>query len=654
MKAAIPLLMVFTPFTYCLCQPVTKDHYRKAVSFLPANLDQKKIFNARVDPVWADDHTGVAFVTSGPEGRQYQKLSRSSGNISPLFDRDRLANILKDRFGVAFPKDELVLTGLRWKDEHTLHFRAGNSNFALDLNTHEVSRRETEETNEMESRSPDGQWIAFSKDHNLYLRSTATGAVRQLSSAGYKNYEYATYYGWSDIMEGENGERPPHFRVNWSPDSKWIQTYICDLRAGNKMYLLDWSVDTLFRPRLLSYYRASPGDTATVRMIPVFFNVGTGEEWCREELRSTHVYPIAYQWSDKASGIIYQTNRYRGFQQIDLDRVDLNTKRSELLNRETSETNLDNFETWLVEEAGILIVASERSGWRQLFSIDLSTKVATPITGGAYYVNSIAHIDRKNKTIYFMASGKEPGRNPYYQHLYKIGLDGKGFALLSPENADHEVSVSPDGKFFTDNYSAPDQPTITVFRDAASGKILHELSRANVDGLMEMGYKFPETFTAIARDGKTTIYGAMWKPTHFDPSRKYPVIDQSYTGPHTNMFPRSFSMSINRRNQCLAELGFIVVTIDGMGTAGRSKAFHNVSYKNMGQNLLDHKLAIEQLAVRYSWIDKERVGIFGHSAGGFDAGHAVLEFPDFYKVAVASSADHDFRMEKDHWPEMYM
>ena len=188
----------------------------------------------------------------------------------------------------------------------------------------------------------------------------------------------------------------------------------------------------------------------------------------------------------------------------------------------------------------------------------------------------------------------------------------------------------------------------------SSGAILAELSKADINDLLALGYRFPETFTATARDGVTTIYGAIWKPTYFDPVKKYPVIDQSYTGPHTNMYPRSFSSSIGRSNQALAELGFIVVTIDGMGTAGRSKAFHNVSYKNMGKNLLDHVLAISELAAKYSWIDTSRVGIFGHSAGGYDAGHAVLEFPDFYKVAVASSADHDFRMEKDWWPEMYM
>ncbi|RYF90685.1 MAG: S9 family peptidase, partial [Chitinophagaceae bacterium] len=208
--------------------------------------------------------------------------------------------------------------------------------------------------------------------------------------------------------------------------------------------------------------------------------------------------------------------------------------------------------------------------------------------------------------------------------------------------------------YIADNISAPDQPSRLVLRESKTGKVVAELSKADITGLLSMNYRFPEVFTATARDGNTKIYGAIWKPTTFDSTKKYPVIDQSYTGPHTNMFPRNFTSTLSRSNQALAELGFIVLTIDGMGTAGRSKSFHNVSYKNMGKNLLDHVLAIRELGARHSWIDTSRVGIFGHSAGGYDAGHAVLEFPDFYKVAVASSGDHDFRMEKDWWPEMYM
>jgi len=632
-------------------QTITKDDYTRAVSFLSQNLNNKKVFNMNVSPFWSDDSSAVAFITQNKDGRYFNKIDFKKMQIEPWFDKERLAKMLSDSLKIPVKVNELPFTNVRWINKNKVSFMAGNKNFTLDLASYQLSRNDTEQENEMEVKSPDGKWIAYTKEHNLFVRSTETGAIKQLSTGGFKNYEYASYYGWGEIIEGENGERPKHFAVNWSPDSKWIQTFICDLRKGQKMYLLDWSVDTLYRARLLGYYRGSPGDTDMVYMIPVIFNIETGEENIQNEFRN--VNQASFEWS-KEPGIIYCENHRRGYQQMDVYRLDLNKKSSELLYRETSTTNIDNFRKWIQEESGFMGIASERDGWRQLYWLDLKTKSLHRITNGSYYVSDAPFFDKKSKTVFFTAQGKEAGRNPYYQHLYKIGLDGKGLTLLTPENANHDISISPDGKYFTDNISAPDQPTSTVLRETSTGKIVNELSKAIIDDLMAMKYHFPESFTATARDGITTIYGAMWKPTNFDPSKKYPVIDQSYTGPHTNMFPRSFGAAVGRNNQPLAELGFIVVTIDGLGTAGRSKAFHNASYKNMGKNLTDHVLAIKELAIKYSWIDADRVGIFGHSAGGFDAGHAVLEFPDFYKVAVASSADHDFRMEKDWWPEMYM
>lgn len=634
-----------------LAQGITKTDYTRAASFLFQNLNNKKVFNLNVQPLWSGDSTGFAFITQSKEGELFNKIDLKKMQVESLFDQQGLASLLTDSLKKPVQANDLSLNDLKYVDKNKISFTAVDKNYLLDLTTYQLSPAPKEQENEMESKSPDGKWIAYTKDYNLYIKSVATGAVKQLSTAGFKNYEYASYYDWGEIIEGENGERPPHFAVSWSPDSKWIQAYICDLRKGQKMYLLDWSVDTLYRARLLSYYRGSPGDTDMVYMTPVIFNIETGEETIQNEFRN--VNQASFEWS-KEPGIIYCENYVRGYQQVDLYRLDLNKKTNELLYHEKSTTNIDGYSSMLQEEFGKIIITSEKDGWRQLYALDLKTKTLEPITSGAYYINSIYSVDKKTKTIFFLASGKEPGRNPYYQHLYKTGIDGKGFALLTAEDANHDIAVSPDGKYFTDNISAPDQPTRTVLRETATGKIVKELSKANIDTVLAMGYHFPETFTATARDSITTIYGAMWKPSNFDPTKKYPVIDQSYTGPHTNMFPRTFMAALGRNNQALAELGFIVVCVDGMGTAGRSKAFHNVSYKNMGKSLTDHVLAIKELAKKYSWIDADRVGIFGHSAGGYDAGHAVLEFPDFYKVAVASSADHDFRMEKDWWPEMYM
>ncbi len=649
----IVLLVLSSFFIETSGQQITKEDYARAVSFLGQNLNNRKMFNVNVNPNWFPDSSGFWYTYQAKNETVYYKYDFKKKESEKLFNQERLAAILSDSLKTPVRANELPINSIRYLDKTHIQFNARDKTYVLDLYTHTLTRKYEQPPNPMEEKSPDAKWIAYSDKFNLFIKSTSDGTVKQLSTAGQKNFEYASYYGWSDIMEGEGVNRPNRFGVNWSPDSKWIMTYICDLRSANKMYLLDWSVDTLYRAKLLSYFRASPGDTAIVYMIPVFFNIETGEEICREDLRNSYSNQARFEWA-KELGVLYEEHQSRGYKEVRLSRFVLNKRQTTELIHEVSKTNIDNYNSQLVEGLGKMIITSEKDGWKQLYALDLKDKSIKPITGGNYYVNDVLFVDSQARAIIFTAQGKEPGRNPYFNHAYRVGLDGKGLTLLTEENANHDVSVSRDGKYMTDNFSSADQPTVTVLRETSKGKIIKELSKANIEELRAMNYKFPETFTAIARDGSTTIYGMIWKPTNFDASKKYPIIDQSYTGPHTSMYPRTFAAALLRGNQALAELGFIVVTIDGMGTAGRSKAFHNVSYKNMGKNLLDHVLAIKQLGRKYSWMDTTRVGIFGHSAGGFDAGHAVLEYPEFYKVAVASSADHDFRMEKDWWPEMYM
>ncbi len=651
MKKSVFFLFSLLILTNAYSQQPGKQDYARAVSFLSNNLVNKKVFNANIQYNWFGDSTGVSFLSQTKEGKIFKKIDWKKMQVEDMFDHARLAKLLSDSLKKEFKATDLPFTTFRYIDKSHIEFNAQGKDYSLDLNSYSITAKKRDAFNPMERKSPDGKWIAFNKGYNLYIKSTATGEVKQLSTAGTKNYEYASFYGWGELIEGENGERPPHFAGNWSPDSKWIQTFICDLRKGEKMYLLDWSIDTLYKPKLLSYYRGSPGDTNMVYMLPVYFNIETGEEIRKDEFRNVNA--ASFDWS-KEPGISYIENTIRGYQQKDLYRYDLINKKQEKIYTETSATNIDNYNSWLNDANDKMFMISEQSGWRQLYLFDIKDKSLRPITKGDYYVNDVLFTDDKTGTVLFTASGKEKDRNPYYQFLYRIKMDGTGLTLLTPENANHDVFVSPDGKYFTDNISTLDQAPRSVLRESSSGKILSELAKANIDALLAMNYKFPEIFTTTARDGKTTIYGAIWKPTNFDPSKKYPVIDQTYTGPHTFMFPKNFMASLQRSNQSLAELGFIVITVDGLGTANRSKAFHNVSYKNMGKNLTDHVIAIKDLAKKYSWMDASKVGIFGHSAGGYDAGHAVLEFPDFYKVAVASSGDHDFRMEKDWWPEMYM
>jgi dipeptidyl-peptidase 4 len=636
-------------------EQMSEADYARAVGFLWQNVNNKKAFNLNVSPNWFPDSTGFWYTIQDKTAKNYMKFDFDAMKPEKWFDHERLATLLSKELNEEVKATDLPITALEYIGKKELKFNVKNKNFKLDLNTYQLSliEEKKEKRNPHESKSPDGKWIAFTKNYNLYIKSAETGEERQLSQTGVKNYEYASYYGWDDIMEGECGERPARFSVSWSPDSKWIATNICDLRSANKMYLLNWGIDSLYRPKLLSYYRGSPGDTNMVYMIPVLFEIESGHEIRPNLPRNTHINSVSTHWS-KSGDKLYADYAERGYQNHFVKIIDMKSLKQESLIHEQSNTNIDNFSYRVIEKWGKILFTSERSGWKQLYSFDLKTKETLHIAPGEYFVNDIIQVNEKAGVVYFTASGKETGANPYQQYLYSVSIENNEIKLLTAENLNHDISFSPDGKFFTDNYSTAQQPTKTVLRETATGKIVTELAQADISELQSLKWKAPQIFTAIARDGKTEIYGALWKPTNFDPNKKYPVIDNSYTGPHTQMFPRNFVRVLSISNQALAELGFVVMLVDGLGSSGRSKAFHDVSYKNMGSSLTDHVLAIQQLAEKYPWIDADRVGIFGHSAGGYDAGHALLKFPDFYKVGVASSGDHDHRMEKAWWPEMYM
>jgi dipeptidyl-peptidase 4 len=298
---------------------------------------------------------------------------------------------------------------------------------------------------------------------------------------------------------------------------------------------------------------------------------------------------------------------------------------------------------------------TRRDGWGHLYLHDLASgNVKHRITSGAWNVVDIKYIDEENSLIYFTAAGKEEERNPYYRHLYRVSFDGSGLTLLSSENADHDISVAPSGRFFVDVYSAYNKPPVSIVRDK-NGRSVVELERADISLLEEIGWEPPIPFTVKARDGVTDLYGMIYRPTSFDPGKKYPVINSIYPGPQRgSMDTRSFSLTDRGQVRALAELGFIVVLIDATGTPLRSKAFHTAWYGDMGDNgLEDQVTAMQQLADRYSWVDLNRVGIYGHSGGGYAAAGAMLRFPDFFHVGVASAGNHDNRGYTYYWGEKY-
>lgn len=638
--------------------PIEAD-FARAESYVWDSISEK-VFQMHVSPQWFSDNGGFAYRADTREGVKYYTVSAEGYEIKEAFDGSRLADSLNNFTEEVLSAENLPIDKLQWENGSEFSFFYKEKRFEIDLKNYKISA--TDESfayrNKDISASPDGRYEVFIKDYNLHVVDTESKAEKQLSYDGGSQYIYGSAYGWGQTMEGEGVEPTPRLQVKWSPDSKKILTQISDARNAEKMYLLDWSREDKYRPVLLSYYRPSPGDTTFVKYQTLIIDVETGEIEHVNLRGAQNVLGIGLDlnWS-KTSGFIYGTYVQRGFKESDIIEIIAANGEVRYLHTDVSPTNI-NYHTRFryVEEASLAFFTSEKTGWQHLYVLNWETAEVRQLTKGEFVVRDIVQVDKDARILYFTASGSDEGVNPYYEQLYRMNFDGSDMRLLTDEALNHEVVISPDFRYFVDNMSDALTPTRSVLRSVENGKILMEIQRADISELSQMGWKGPELFTAVGRDGETEIHGAMWKPLSFNSELSYPIIDFTYTGPHTNVFPHTFRKGIYglyNSAQALAELGFIVVQIDGMGTNGRSKDFHNVSYKNMGNNLLDHVLAIRQLAEKYSWMDITRVGIFGHSAGGYDAAHALLAFGDFYSVAVAQAADHDWRMEKAWWPEMY-
>ncbi|MCB0632390.1 MAG: DPP IV N-terminal domain-containing protein, partial [Lewinella sp.] len=459
--------------TMTSAQTITRADYARAQSFLWQNINNKQVFNLRLQTGYFPDSTGLWYIDYGPGKKDFYRIDLPSMERKPLFDQqqlaDALSNLLKDTIAAnALPFDRVVYLN---KDSLELPIRG--QRYALDLNTYHISpqKKATDDDPENESTSPDGKWVALTRDYNLFVRSTETGEVHQLSTDGQRLYEYGTYYGWGDLIEGENGERPPHFHVDWSSDSRWLNADLCDMRTAEKMYLLDWSVDTLYKPRLLSYYRGSPGDTTVVKMTPLFYDMQNLE---RPPVRlPARAYIANYSFHPiEGSNSLLVIDRDRGYKKADFLKVDLTTGEKELLFSESSETNVESPDARLFGQSGQFIFLSERSGWKQLYAFDLKKKEIRPLTQGDYFVHRVVQTDEEKGWIYFLASGMDQTVNPYFQYLYRVSINGGAVHSLTPETGHHIIRFSPDGRYFIDEYSTYAQPGVFSLRESLSGNVL--------------------------------------------------------------------------------------------------------------------------------------------------------------------------------------
>lgn len=509
-----------------------------------------------------------------------------------------------------------------------------------------------------DSPSPDGKLTAFIKDWNLWVRDIASGKETQLTTDGIKDYGYATdNAGWKD------SNRPI---VLWSPDSRQIATFQQDQRKTGDMYLVDTKAG---HPTLRAWKYPLPGD-ADVTMIERVIIMVDERKTVRlkmppDQHRSSLCDDISCRGSDLADAEWSPNSKRLAFVSNSRDHKEARLRVADAASGEIGEVLQEKVATqfesgwtsvnWrFMPDSNELLWFTESSGWGHLNLHDLATgRVKNAVTSGDWVVTEILKVDQKDRVVYFKAGGREKGRDPYFEHFYRVGFDGNDLTLLTPEDANHEVTVSPSGQYFVDIYSKPDVAPVALLRDA-NGRLVLELEKADISQLLAAGWKPPTPIRVKARDGQTDLYGLMFQPTRLDPNRKYPIVNYIYPGPQGgSVGSRSFS-SARSDNQALAELGFVVVSIDGMGNPLRSKKFHDFYYANMGDNTLPDQIeGMRQLAAKYPMIDIDRAGIWGHSGGGFAAADAMFRYPDFFKVGISEAGNHDNRVYEDDWAERY-
>jgi dipeptidyl aminopeptidase/acylaminoacyl peptidase len=491
-------------------------------------------------------------------------------------------------------------------------------------------------------KSPDGNWMASIRDHNLVIRSADDGKELKLSDDGREGLAYGN--------------------LDWSPDSKTLVAFRIEAGEQKEVYLVESSPAGGGRAKLHTRNYALPGDKFTAYELHLF-DVGSQKEIeCQvDRIEFSPYSPPRLRWNSDGHSFTYQQID-RGHQRMRLVEVDAQTGKSRNLIDEKTDTFIWTAHTenvnlrpinWL-EKSDEIVYVSERDGWRHLYLVDAKEgAIKNQITKGEFVVRGIDRIDEEKRQIWFRACGRNPDQDPYFIHCYRVNFDGSGLVALTAGNGTHTVEYSPDQKYLIDTYSRVDQPAIHELRRAEDGQLVCKLEEADISELKASGWEAPEVFVAKGRDGKTDIWGIICWPKDFDPKKKYPVIEQIYAGPQGSYVPKAFSSQ--RRYAALNDLGFVVVQMDGMGTANRSKAFHDVCWKNLKDaGLPDRILWHQAVAVKHKSYDISRVGIYGGSAGGQNSTGALLFHPEFYKVAVSGCGCHDNRMDKASWNEQWM
>lgn len=636
-------------------EALTTEDYQRAERFLAGTM-RPLMTGGDVSPQWLDGDR-FWYRSGRADGWRFTRVDAAEGTVEDAFDHEQLAGALGVAARRTLDAGRLELEDLTWRDDGSLEFTFDEHRYTCtaDLTRCEDRGAPDEGPGRDHVVSPDGRLAAFTRDHDLWVLDLESGEERRLTDDGFEDFGYATNNaGWT------KSDRPV---VLWSPDSEKLATFRHDARGVSRMHLV---TTTAGAPDLESWRYPLPEDSVIFRITRMVVHMDgrvVPLDMPPDQHRSTICDHIVcngqfsdVEWSPDGSVLAFVSSS-RDHKEARLRVADPESGAVRDVLDETVEGFFESghgMVNWhVLHDAGEVLWFSRRDDWGHLYLYDLeSGELKRQLTSGSWNVLQVRHLDEDTREVLFTGAGREPG-DPYFEYFYRLDIDSGDVTLLTPDSAHHTVRLSPSGRYFVDSGSTPLLPARVAVRDRR-GRVAVEVEEADIGQLQTAGWKPPTPFTTKARDGVTDLHGLMYTPTNLDPARKYPVVNYLYPGPQSgSVGSRSFSPA-RRDHQALAELGFIVIEVDAMGTPMRSRSFHEAYYGNMGDNgLPDQITTIEQLGERHPYIDLDRVGIWGHSGGGFASTAGILRYPEFYKVAVSQAGNHDNRIYEDDWAEKW-
>ena len=684
-----------------------KANYDLAARFSPKKLD-KMIFSLSVDPHWLKQSNKFWYTYETSEGKQWMIVDPVKNEKKSMFDKDQLAASLTRIIKDPFDAQHLPIDSLKFiKDENWIQFEVKSSieidkpgakkdakaekikkvfYFEYNLNTAQLNElvgfTKPKRKPSWANMAPDQSKVVFGRNHNLYYMDKANYekalaneddssiVETAITKDGIQNFGWHGEGGETNVDAEKNKNKRKPVGGYWSENSKQFAIVKVDNRKVKDLWVINSIADP--RPTLETYKYWMPGEKEApvdhlmlVDMVNYTYkeiNVSLYKDqdiamWNKSaavNARDDEFRPMVWLGTNEQ---LYLARTSRDLKKIDQCVVNTITGEVKVVVAESLNTSIEIKKPELIKNGAELVEWSERDGWAHLYLYDGQGNLKNQITQGAWHVEAVIGVDEIKRVVYFSANGRESvnggKEDPYYMHLYKINLDGSGLQLLNAGNFDHSFSVNDNNTYFVNTASRVNTTPVSSLH-SADGRKLMDLETADLRNLMATGYKFPETFKIKADDGITDLYGVMYKPYDFDSTKKYPIIEYVYPGPQTESVNKSFSKGMDRIDR-LAQLGFVVVTIGNRGGHyARSKWYHNYGYGNLRDyGLADKKATVEQLADRFSFIDRNKAGIHGHSGGGFMSTAAILVYPDIFKVAVSNAGNHDNSVYNRWWSEKH-